>query len=69
MRKGLRKPIAKISGFVLSVPGANMFPSGIVYVPSSSGWMRSTLPRRSLVFADVRCASYDVRPARSSSGA
>ena len=59
--------MAKISGRVLAVPGANMFPSGMLYVVpmpgsasagiSSAGWMRRTLPRRSAVFAAVLRAS------------
>jgi hypothetical protein len=32
-------------------------PAGIVYVPASVTLMRSSLPRRSLVFADERWAS------------
>ncbi|CPU64874.1 Uncharacterised protein [Mycobacteroides abscessus] len=50
------------------MPGAKRLPSGIEYVPSSSGWTRSTLPRRSFVFADVARASWNV-PSRSEIGA
>ena len=34
------------------MPGGKRLPSGIVYVPLGSGWMRRILPRRSFVFAD-----------------
>ena len=39
------------------MPGANRLPDGIVYEPLSSTLMRSTLPRRSLVFIALRRAS------------
>src|SRR5262245_24590205 len=74
-RNGLRKPMPKISGRVLS-EAANRFPDGIVYVvptpggPSgiSIGLMRRILPLRSFVLAAVRCASQYSRPVCSSIG-
>ena len=43
-------------------PAAKRLPAGTVYVPSASGWIRSTLPRRSLVLPEVRWASKSCRP-------
>jgi len=62
---------------VFGVPGANRLPPGIEYVlpgPGvplglSSGLIRMILPLRSFEFADVRWASQNVRPGRSSIGA
>ena len=76
IRNGLRKPIAKISGSVFAVPGANMFPVGTEYVVPTpgtpvapgSGWMRRILPLWLLLLAAVRCASQNSRPGRSSIG-
>jgi hypothetical protein len=54
---------------VFAVPGANRLPVGTVYVPSACGLMRNTLPRRSFVLPDERCASNcGLRLVRSSIG-
>ena len=62
--------MAKISGRVFASPGANRLPAGIVYVAvTGSGLMRSTLPRRSFVLAELRWASNaGLRVERSSIG-